>query len=137
MEIADYKRFEGEGPMLGKTCWVVKPSVLKEQEMATEVKVPNNWSYINEKPKRASLTPVAAPAAPAAAASPVLFPMVSPSQVASKGGTGSTKKIEPKKEKKRVSIQSLFLSMSNKKDAQEAKKAKEEAEEKMDTEPAS
>ncbi len=118
LEIADYKKFDEEGPMKGKTCWVVKPSVLEEHGMTGEAKVPNDWTYINERPpKRVSVTPASTPSAEASSSS-----SATPKRSGTPTSSGATTpKAQPtpeaKKEKKRITIQSMFMSMSTKKDA--------------------
>jgi len=53
IDIAKYKSYEGEGPMQGKSCWVVKPEVLDKYDMKN-VPVPNAWQYSAIKPRRRS-----------------------------------------------------------------------------------
>ncbi len=107
--------------MLGKVCWVVKEAVLQEHNMADKVKIPNDWEYILEKPKRASLTPAAAqPMGSSPSGTPKRVvdgaDMTSGEANSGRGSPTSTAPAKPK-EKKRVSIQTLFKSMSEKKGA--------------------
>ena len=48
-EIAEYRSCTEAGPMFGKSCWNVKPDVMKQFEV-TEIKLPNEWEYTLIKP---------------------------------------------------------------------------------------
>ncbi len=107
--------------MLGKVCWVVKEAVLQEHDMADEVKFPNDWEYFLEKPKRASVTPTTGqPMTSSTSGTPKRAfdsaAMTSGEAISDRGSPTSAAPAKLK-EKKRVSIQTLFKSMSEKKGA--------------------
>lgn len=48
-EIAEYRSCTEAGPMFGKSCWNVRPDVMKQFDVL-EVKLPNEWEYTLTKP---------------------------------------------------------------------------------------
>ena len=92
-EIADYKRSEAAG---GRMCWNVKSEVMSSLEISPEA--PNKWEYILEQPqKRVSET------------------------AKSEESDQNKKEFAAEKEKKRVSIQTLFQNMKKTKEQNNGK----------------
>ena len=104
-EMADYKKFEEEGPMQNRTCWVVKKEIMEKFEVKA-LPVPNAWEYILEVPKRIDLNK-----------------STDNKETGTQGSSASNtpaKSKEEKKESKGKSIQALFKSMQKKKAKEDA-----------------
>ncbi len=121
LEIAEYKKFHEEGPMKGKMCWVVKPEVLEKHHCNSKDSTTseNLWEYKLERPKNRGAPLSSGPAEPTVGGSQTVADLRLPHSPSTT--TPTVKKTSPevqrpevKKEKKRVSIQTIFLSMNSK-----------------------